>query len=248
MRNIQDQNQINNKFNPNQINTNFESAIANPMNYAPEETQDYSDTKVKTLSGKPLIPEEKGYYDEEESFSEEVKRKSNLLFGEKQVSAFKLYCHLSEAYEVFLMIMGTIAALASGVAGPLLCYLFGDMANDFGSVNVDDDQMKILEQLMKCKNDEEIAKFAGGDPDKIWSYTIIYNQAKEMFKKFDDNVDSLVRKLLIIGACMFISFGLQKFLWCYAGLRQMHHLKEKYFAVILRQENLVLKFKLNLSK
>ena len=35
---------------------------------------------------------------------------------------------------------------------------------------------------------------------------------------------------------MFIAFGFEKFLWCYVGMRQMHHLKEKYFAVILRQE------------
>ena len=237
MNNYQDQNQFNNKFNPNQINTNFENPIANTINYAPEETQDYSGAQANTISDKPLIPEERGYYDEdEESFSEEIKKKSNLLFEEKQVSAFKLYCHLSEAYEIFLMVMGTLAALAAGVAAPLMCYLFGDMANDFSSINVDDQQMKVLEQLMKCKNEEEIAKFAGGDPDKIWSYTIIYNQAKALFKKFDDNVDDLVRKLLIIGACMFVAFGFQKFLWCYVGMRQMHHLKEKYFAVILRQE------------
>ena len=57
-----------------------------------------------------------------------------------------------------------------------------------------------------------------------------------MFTKFDDKVDNLVRKLLIIGSCMFITFGFQKFLWCYVGKRQMHHLKQKYFAVILRQE------------
>ena len=143
MNNYQYQNQINNKFNPNQINTNFENSIANPNNYAPEETQDYSGVPANTISDKPLIPEEKGYYDEDElSFSEEVKKKSNLLFEEKQVSAFKLYCHLSEAYEIFLMIMGTLAAFASGVAAPLMCYLFGDMANDFGSVNVDEDKWK----------------------------------------------------------------------------------------------------------
>ena len=59
---------------------------------------------------------------------------------------------------------------------------------------------------------------------------------REIFIKFDDNVDSLVRKLLIIGSAMFVAFGGQKFFWCYCGMRQMHHLKEKYFAVILRQE------------
>ena len=35
---------------------------------------------------------------------------------------------------------------------------------------------------------------------------------------------------------MFVTFGLEKFLWNYVGMRQMHHLKEKYFSVILRQE------------
>ena len=46
----------------------------------------------------------------------------------------------------------------------------------------------------------------------------------------------MVTKLMIIGASMFFAFGLSKFLWNYIGMRQMHHLKEKYFSVILRQE------------
>ena len=57
-----------------------------------------------------------------------------------------------------------------------------------------------------------------------------------MYNTFDENVDSLVKKLLIIGSCMFVALGGQKFFWCYCGMRQMHHLKEKYFSVILRQE------------
>ena len=220
-----------NGFNPN----NFEVPVGN--NYNPEQTMDYTQKPDVTIADKPLLFENKGYYDEdEESFSEEVKKKSNLLFGEKQVSPFKLYCHLSETFEIILMILGTIASLGAGVAAPLMCYLFGDMANDFSSVNVDENQMGLLEQLMKCKNDEEIARLAGGNPDRIWSYTIIYNKAKAMFNKFDDNVDDLVKKLLIIGAAMFVAFGFEKFLWCYCGLRQMHHLKEKYFITILKKE------------
>ena len=226
-----EQNQFfNNKNNINGFNPN-EVPVGN--NYNPEQTMDYT----QKPADKPLLFENKGYYDEdEESFSEEVKKKSNLLFGEKQVSPFKLYCHLSETFEIILMILGTIASLGAGVAAPLMCYLFGDMANDFSSVNVDENQMDLLEQLMKCKNEEEIARLAGGNPDRIWSYTIIYYKAKEMFNKFDHNVDDLVKKLLIIGAAMFVAFGFEKLLWCYCGLRQMHHLKEKYFAVILRQE------------
>ena len=225
-----DKNNING-FNPNQ----YEIPIQN--NFTQEQNADYTKEQNLTSSNKPLIVDNKGYYDEdEESFSEEVKQKSNLLFDEKQVSPFKLYCHLSESYEILLMILGTIAALGAGVAAPLMCYLFGDMANDFSSVNVDGNQMDLLEQLMKCKNDEEIMAFAGGNEDRYWSYRIIYYKAKDMFNKFDDNVDDLVKKLLIIGAAMFFAFGLEKFLWCYTGMRQMHHLKEKYFAVILRQE------------
>ena len=172
---------------------------------------------------------------EESSFSSVIK-KNNLVFEEKDVSFMKLYCHLSGKKEIFLMILGTIASLGAGVAAPLMCYLFSDMANDFNSINTDDSQMEMLKQLMNCKNEEEVIALAGGNPDKEWLYLIFYNQGKDLFHKFDHNVDSMVRKLLIIGACMFFAFGLSKFLWNYVGLKQMHHLKEKYFSVILRQE------------
>lgn len=35
---------------------------------------------------------------------------------------------------------------------------------------------------------------------------------------------------------MFFAFCLEKFLWCYTGMRQIHNLKEKDFALILRQK------------
>ena len=209
-----------------QIQENLEQASINNTNSAFSES----------ISAKNFLPievnEEK---EEEESFSSVIK-KNNLLFEEKDVSFIKLYCHLSEKYEILLMILGTIASLGCGVAAPLMCYLFGDMANDFSTVNMDESQMEMLKNLMKCKKDEEVIKLAGGNEDKEWAYLIFYNQGKQLFKKFDDNVDSMVKKLLIIGSCMFIAFGLSKFLWNYIGMRQMHHLKEKYFSVILRQE------------
>ena len=220
-----------NGFVPNRNNSQYEISLEH-TNY-----QDYSPNQNTTIVDKPLLPNDNTENNEGEEIDfEEIEKKSNLLFEEKQVSAFKLYCHLSEGYEILLMFLGTIAALGAGVAAPLMCYLFGDMANDFTAANVDEDQVEILERLMDCKNEEEVAAVAGGNADKVWAYTIFYRQAKEMFKKFDDNVDDLVRKLLIIGACMFFAFGFEKFLWCYVGMRQMHHLKEKYFAVILRQE------------
>ena len=52
------------------------------------------------------------------------------MFEQKKISPLKLYFHLSGKFEIFLMILGTIGSLGSGVAGPLMTYLFGDTFND----------------------------------------------------------------------------------------------------------------------
>ena len=93
------------------------------------------------------------------------------------------------------MILGTFCALGSGVAAPLMCYLFGDMANDFTQANVDDDQVDLLEKLMNYKSEEEAQALAGNNADRAWSFGVIYNSAKNMYNTFDENVDSLVKKL-----------------------------------------------------
>ena len=122
---------MNNLKNENNINGNtpdqggpYEFSVAKNNDLI----QDYSENQANTIVDKPLLPMSKSFnFDDEESISEEIKKKSNLLFEEKQVSAFKLYIHLSETYEILLMILGTIAALGAGVAAPLMCYFFGDM-------------------------------------------------------------------------------------------------------------------------
>ena len=191
-----------------------------------------------TISQVPMIPVKKDIEKEihDDAYFEEEVKKTNLVFEEKHISPFKLYFHLSGPYEILLMILGTICALGAGVAAPLMCYLFGDMANDFSEANVDENQVDLLKQLLNCKNKEQAEALAGGNFDRAWSYGQVYLKATALFHTFDDNVDSLVRKLLIIGSAMFVAFGGQKLFWCYCGMRQMHHLKEKYFAVILRQE------------
>ena len=108
---------------------------------------------INTLTDKPLLPIAiEDQIQDDDYFEEEVK-KTNLVFDEKNISPFKLYLHLSYSYEIFLMILGTICALGAGVAAPLMCYLFGDMANDFSGANVDEDQMDLFESLMNCKNE-----------------------------------------------------------------------------------------------
>ena len=212
---------------PNGDNTLLTNQTLNNLNQA----QNYTNEVTNVYMDKPIEKE----MDSDSFFEEEIK-KSNLIFEEKNISPIKLYLHLSGPYEILLMVLGTICALGAGVAAPLMCYLFGDMANDFSQANIDENQAELLERLMECKNVTEAMALAGNNPDRAWSYGVFYTRATEMFVLFEDNVKSLIRKLLIIGASMFVAFGGQKFFWCYCGMKQMHHLKEKYFAVILRQE------------
>ena len=154
-------------FNPDELKEKFENGMDNTASNFNE-----------TLENKNIISlEDKNQNKEEDSFSETAKN-NNLFFEEKQVSFVKLYIHLSEKYEIILMILGTICALGSGVAAPLMCYLFGDMANDFSSVNADDDMMDLMEKLLNCKNEQEVIQLAGGNEDRQFTYLIFYNQAK----------------------------------------------------------------------
>ena len=103
---------------------------------------------------------------------------------QKNISMFRLYCHLSNTTEVLLMTIGAIGGIASGVAGPLMSFLFGE-------VNID---------------------------------------------SMEDIVNDMVRRFLYIGIGMFIAEFLNNCFWNLAGLRQIYHMKEKYFALILKQE------------
>ena len=103
---------------------------------------------------------------------------------QKKISMFSLYCYLSNTTEVLLITIGAIGGIASGVAGPLMSFLFGD-------VNID---------------------------------------------SMEDIVNDMVRRFLYIGIGMFIAEFLNNCFWNLAGLRQIYHMKEKYFALILKQE------------
>ena len=129
-----------------------------------------------------------------------------LMFGKKDISPIKLICHLSGKVEIVLMILGIIGSLGSGVSGHLMTYLFGDMLGDFSEFTSTD-----LTQI---------------PPDV----------AEKLMSAFKETVDDMVKKLLYIGVGSFASGFLMHSMWNYVGLRQIYHLKEKYFFHILRQE------------
>ena len=54
--------------------------------------------------------------------------------------------------------------------------------------------------------------------------------------EFIENVKGVYTRYLILGAILFISNFLQAFGWQYSAFRQIHTLKEKYFTLIISQE------------
>ncbi len=144
--------------------------------------------------------------EEEDNQKYETGAKRNLMFEEQKISPMKLYCHLSNKCEVILMVIGFIGSMGAGVAAPLMTYLFGDTFNEFTGVT---------EELLDMVDE---------------------NTKNEMFEVFKHNIDKMVKKLLYIGTGMFFAFFIAKFMWNLCGIRQMQHLKESYFATILKQE------------
>ena len=93
---------------------------------------------------------------DEEDKGQDQGAKSNLMFEQKNISIFKLYCHISNAPEVWFMILASIGSLGAGLAGPLMSYLFGDLINDFSgtqtiteSTNMDE----LMDQFQKTIDD-----------------------------------------------------------------------------------------------
>ena len=66
--------------------------------------------------------------------------------------------------------------------------------------------------------------------------TSSYKQELLSMEEFKETVDSSVKKFMYIGIAMFVVNFLGTAMWNYAGLLQIFHLKEKYFARILQQE------------
>ena len=177
----------------NNLDKGKENALK-PKNIISKNDNKINDSSYnETLSNKLFLPEENiDKKDNEESSFSSVIKKKNLLFEEQDVSFIKLYLHLSNRTEIILMILGVIAAFGSGVAAPLMCYLFGDMANNFSSVNADDSVMELMKKLLNCKNEEEVIKLCEGDKEKEFTYLIFYHNSKELFTDFEDEVDTMV--------------------------------------------------------
>ena len=162
---------------------------------------------TSATTGVPLIDDESSTgLKRELNIEGRQKAKKNLMFDITNVSVFKLYFHLSGPFEYFLMLMGFIGSLAAGASNPLMAYLTGSTTSEASSGN-----QGTIESLTE-------------------------DQKQIFFAEFKKNMDKKVREFMIYGAAAFVATFMSNFFWEYASLRQMHHLKEKYFARILMQE------------
>ena len=103
------------------------------------------------------------------------KAKKNLMFEITNVSVFKLYFHLSETFEYFLMIMGFIGSIATGASNPIMAYLTGSTTSEASTSN--------------SNNIDSMSE----------------EQKKIFFEEFKDNMNDKVREFMIYGAASFVA-------------------------------------------
>ena len=80
-----------------------------------------------TTLGKDLPKKEEITMKEEET----EKIEENLMFDKKNISIFKLYCHISGTLEIILSIIAIIMTIGAGCSSSVMNWIFGDSANNF---------------------------------------------------------------------------------------------------------------------
>ena len=128
--------------------------------------------------------------------------KSNLLFGEKKISIFRLYGHLNRPVDYLFMFLALIGSIGSGISMPMQAYISSDLFSNVGntSESVTIDQIALMRQVVEKTFNTQIERF------------------------------------LIFGAIAFGCNFLSVSFWNLLGHRDIHHLKFKYFSIILGQE------------
>ena len=119
--------------------------------------------------GQPMSRRTSSYYNYEELQKEaeamrsldkaEGQLKENLMFGEKDISLFHIYCHLAESIDYFYMVLAIIGSIAAGLAMPIMSYLSTDLFSEVGNTSeYANDPQKLLEKV-KHAFDTQIKRF-----------------------------------------------------------------------------------------
>ena len=85
--------------------------------------------------------------------------KKNLMFEEKDVSLFHIYCHLAEPIDYFYMVLATIGSIGAGCTFPIMSYLSTDLFSDVGNTSEYSNDPEKLISRVKHAFDTQIKRF-----------------------------------------------------------------------------------------
>ena len=148
-----------------------------------------------------------------EEEEEENKIDNNLMFEQKSISLFRLYCHISGNLEKFLTFIAVLVTIGAGCSSALVTWIFSDSSGSFSYAT----------------EIEEMRETLGKDV-----FDPIFELIMDEYVK--PKINDYVKRFLIIGAVMAVCNFLMMFLWSYLTMRQIHWLKINYFRIILAQE------------
>jgi len=119
----------------------------------------------------------------------------------KIISIFRIFFHLNRPIDYFLMFLGIIGNIGSGISLPIQIYLSSELISDIGNTS-----------------------------------EIISSEENKMMNIVEKSFNNKIKRLLIFGTISFLCNFLSFSFWNIVSQRDIHHLKYKYFSVILRQE------------
>ena len=119
--------------------------------------------------GQPMSRKTSSYYNIEELQKEaeemrnvdkaEDELKANLMFDEKDISIFQIYCHLAESIDYFYLVLAIIGSIAAGLALPIMSYFSTDLFSEVGNTSEYADDPEKLIGRVKHAFDVQIKRF-----------------------------------------------------------------------------------------
>ena len=85
--------------------------------------------------------------------------KKNLMFEEKDLSLFHIYCNLAEPIDYFYMVLAIIGSIGAGCALPIMSYLSTDLFSDVGNTSEYSNDPEKLVSRVKHAFDTQIKRF-----------------------------------------------------------------------------------------
>ena len=126
------------------------------MNTEPDEDKPMSRKTSSNYDLEELRREAEEMRDTKKATSE---LKKNLMFGEKEVSIFRIYGHLSDKLDVVFIILAILGSVGSGLSLPIMAYISSDLMGDIGNTSEYSYDIMLLMERVKRAFDKQINRF-----------------------------------------------------------------------------------------